>query len=373
MKMTAIETIPLSIPIAPARVISSARGTHDRSPFLVVKVHTDDGLIGNGEVSCTPRWSGEDSATASHVIASYIEPRLVGEDPCAVERATKVMQGAIVGHHFTKAAVEMALWDLLGKSLEMPVYRLFGGPVQERIGTKFSVAGVEPERAAEIASWAREQGFRAMKVKVANHGVDADVDRIRAVREAIGTDVWLGVDANGGWTRFEAAEAAARLAELDVKFLEQPLRPNDLDGLAALRQRVSVPVVVDESVGTPEDATAVVRHNAADILSIYVGMAGGLAPARRVAAIAQAAGLGWTIGSNLEMGVGLAAHIHLGASTMGLDDARVPCDILSPFYYDDDILTEPLPIEAGWALPPKGAGLGVELDDEKIARYREDV
>jgi L-alanine-DL-glutamate epimerase-like enolase superfamily enzyme len=372
MKITDIETLPMSVPIDPARAITGSRGSHNRSPYLIIRIHTDEGLTGLGEVSCTPRWSGEDSGTARHVIQRYLAPRLVGHDPREVERIAAAMDATIVGHLFTKAGVEMAAWDLLGKAAEMPLYRLLGGPARVPVQTKFSVSGAEPERSASIATWACDRGFRAMKVKVGT-GLDHDLQRVRAVRAAIGPDVVLGVDANCGWTRAEAAAAVAPLADLGVAFIEQPLGARDLSGMAEIRKRASVPVVADESVGTPGEALEVVRADAADVLSVYVGMAGGIGPARRIAAIAAAAGLGWTIGSNLELGIGLAAHLHFAAATLGLADDIVPCDIISTFYYEDDILVDPLPIEAGWAKPPEGYGLGVELDEKKVELYKEDA
>ena len=372
MKITAVETIPVSVPLNPERLITSSRGAHDTSPYLLVRIRTDEGLAGLGEVSCTPRWSGEDSVTAAHVIERYIAPRLLGEDPCAVERATRILEGTIVGNYFTKAAVEMALWDLAGKAAGLPVHRLLGGPVRDRVRTKFSISGREPQRAAAIAAWAAEQGFTAMKVKVANGPLAEDLERVATVRAAIGPEVKLGVDANGGWSRAAARLAVERLVEHDIAFIEQPLAPRDLAGMAELRARSPIVIMADDAVGTPEDALDVVRAEAADVLSLYASMAGGIGPARRAAAIALAAGAGWTIGSNLELGVGLAAHIHLAVSTPGLADHIVPCDIISPFYYADLLLTAPLPIEAGWAAPPDGPGLGVELDLERVEHYRED-
>lgn len=372
MKITDIETIPVVVPINRDRMIIGARGVHDRSPFLIVGVRTDEGLTGWGEVSCTPRWSGEDSDTARHVIKRYLEPCLSEQDPADVLRLTALMDASIVGHYFTKAAVEMALWDVLGKTHGVPLYRLLGGPVRSGVKTKFSVAAAEPQVAAGIATWACEQGFTAMKVKVGT-GLAADVARVAAVRAAIGHDKKLGVDANGGWSRADAVAAVAPLAAEAIDFIEQPVASHDLAGLADVRRRATCPVVADESVGTPADALDVVTADAADVLSIYVGMAGGVAAAQRTAAIAGAAGLGWTIGSNLELGPALAAHIHFAMAAPGLADAIVPCDIISTFYYTDEILTQPLPIRAGWAEPPPGPGLGVEIDKEKLERYRSDA
>ena len=199
MKITHLETIPVSIPINPNRAIRGGRGYHTISPFLVVKVHTDEGITGLGEVSCTPVWSGEDQVTAAHFIHSFLEPLLVGENPTEVERLTIKLRTGVASNPFTKSALEMALWDILGKSAGMPVYRLLGGPVREFVPTKFSVSGLAPEKAAEIAAWAVDQGFQTMKVKV---GIEPEQDlaRVRAVRDAIGPDVRLGVDANGGWS-----------------------------------------------------------------------------------------------------------------------------------------------------------------------------
>ncbi len=372
MRIVAVETIPVSVPLEPARMISSARGAHDRSPFVLVLVRTDDGLTGLGEVSCTARWSGEDSVTATHVIDRYLAPRIVGEDPRAVERLAGALDAALVGHHFTKAGVEMALWDLLGKALDAPVHQLLGGAICDRVRTKLSIGGNDVQRACGIAAWAVERGFTAMKVKVATDTVATDVARVAAVRATVGPDVLLGVDANGGWTRAQARAGIAALAELGIAFVEQPLAPHDLAGMAGLRERSPIPIMADDAVGLPREALDVVRADAADVLSLYAGMAGGIAAARRAAAIAQTAGLGWTIGSNLELGVGMAAHAHLALATPGLADDVVPCDVISSFYYPDVLVTDAAWVEPGWVRPPAGPGLGVELDLERVDHYRED-
>lgn len=369
MKITRIETIPVNVPINPDLAIRGGRGAHTDSPFLFVRVHTDEGITGLGEVTCTPIWSGEDSITADHVIKSFIEPALLGEDPRAYERLSTKIRYSIANHPFTKSGVEMALWDILGKAAGLPVYRLLGGPVREFVPTKFSVSGQAPERAAEIAAWAVEQGFRTMKVKV---GIDpeSDVARVRAVREAIGPEIRLGVDANGGWAPRQAIATIPRLMEFGIYFVEQPVADLDITWMKDVRNAISLPVMADESVYTLQDAMAIARAGAADIFSIYVGKGGGIGPARKVAAVAEAAGMTCTVGSNLEMGIASAAMIHLAMATPGIGAEEYPCDILGTFFYEADLLAEPLPITAGSARPHEKPGLGVELDDEKLARYR---
>jgi muconate cycloisomerase len=275
----------------------------------------------------------------------------------------------LFGHPFTKAALEIAMWDILGKAAGMPVYRLLGGPVREFVPTKWSISGVEPGRAAEIAAWAVEQGFRAMKVKV---GIDQqqDIARVRAVRETIGAGVRLGVDANGAWNVSTAVRMVTRLRDFDIYFAEQPVPPGDFNWLADVRRQTGVPVLADESVYTAQDALSILRAGAADALSIYVGKSAGIGPARKIAGVAEAAGAGCTVGSNLEMGVGSAAMIHLAMATPGVTADEFPCDIIGPMFYTDDLLAEPLPISGGAARPSDRAGLGVELDEKKVQRYR---
>ena len=282
---------------------------------------------------------------------------------------TQKFRLAFAGNYFTKAAVEMALWDLAGKAAGKPVYELLGGKVREFVPTKWSVSGVEPVKAAEIATWAVAQGFQAMKVKV---GIDpeGDVARVRAVREAIGPNVRLGVDANGGWTPEQAVKTIERLYEFGIFFAEQPVAPEDVALLAEVRKKIRVPVVADESVYTLQDAMTLARLEAADVFSIYVGKAGGIGPARKIARFAESAGLKCTVGSNLELGVGSAAMVHLTMATRGISAEEYPCDIIGPFYYEDDIVREPLAILPGRARPSERAGLGVELDEEKVERYR---
>ncbi|HEX2324255.1 MAG TPA: dipeptide epimerase, partial [Chloroflexota bacterium] len=306
MKITRIESIPVNVPIEPSRATRGALGSHDSSPFLLLRVHTDEGLSGLGEVSCTPRWSGEDQVTAAHFIRTALEPALVGQDPRAIERLPALFRRVLAANPFTKAGLEMACWDILGQAAGLPLYRLLGGPVREFVPTKYSVSGLEPSRAAEIAAWAVSQGFTVMKVKV---GIEpeGDVARVRAVREAVGPGVTLGVDANGGWSPRVAIQTIRRLAEFGIAFAEQPVAPLDVAWMADVRAAVQVPILADESVSSVQDAMALVRAGAADVLSVYVGKGGGINPARKVAAVAEAAGLTCTVGSNLELGIGNAA------------------------------------------------------------------
>jgi muconate cycloisomerase len=375
MNVTQVETIPIRVPIRPELAIRSGRGgSHSVSPFLLVKVHADCGLIGIGEVSCTPRWSGEDQTSAAHFINTYFAPLLVGEsltEVADIPRLTDKYEFPVANNQFTKAGVEMALWDLLGKSLDKPVYELLGGKVRDFVRIKWSVSGAEPEKAAAIARGAIERGFTAMKVKV-GLGPDADVERVRAVREAIGHTVKLGVDANGGWPTPEiAADTIRRICDVaQIAFAEQPVWAGDHEEMAVVRREVEVPIIADESLYTLADARALVRAKACDVFSVYVGKAGGIGPAKAIADFAVGQGIKCTIGSNLELGVGAAAMLHLGLAHRGITPDDYPCDIIGPFYYVDDILQQSLSLAEGKAVPTGAPGLGVALDDAKVEKYR---
>src|SRR3954463_92406 len=161
MKITRIETIPVRVPIKPALAIRGGRGlSHSVSPFLLVRIHTDEGIVGVGEASCTPRWSGEDQGTAAHFVNTYFAPVLVGETLtlAEIERLSTKFAAAVAGNYFTKSAVEMALWDIVGKAQSKPAWQIARQdstvPSTLVVPTKWSVSGVEPAKAAEIAKWA---------------------------------------------------------------------------------------------------------------------------------------------------------------------------------------------------------------------------
>lgn len=370
MKITQIEVIPVRVPIRPEFQIRGSLGFHTESPFAILRVHTDERIIGLGEVSGTPVWSGEDSVTAAHVIRGFLEPALMGEDPRDIERLTAKMRRAIAGHPFTKSGVEIALWDILGKAAGLPVFRLLGGPVREQIPIKMSVSGAAPERAAELARFALSRGLTALKVKV---GIDpeGDVERVKAVRAVVGPNFRVGVDANGGWAPRVAIQTIRRLVdECGIYFAEQPVAPLDLQWMMDVRRNVSIPVMADESCYTLQDAMALARAGAADILSVYVGKGGGIGPARKMAAVAEAAGLTCTIGSNLELGIASAAMAHVAASSPGVGAEEFPCDILGPIAYEHDLLAEPIEFSDGAVKAPDRPGLGVSLDEDALARYR---
>ena len=206
-------------------------------------------------------------------------------------------------------------------------------------------------------------------------GLEADTDlaRFRAVRELAGPDVPIGFDANCGWDIDTAVKMMASLDEFDVLFAEQPIAAGDPQALASLREKTDIPIMADESCFTVADAVQLVRHQAADILAVYPGKHGGLTEMRRITQVAREAGIVCAMGSNLELGIATAAMLHLAMADETIDSERYPADLIGPLYHQADLITEPLPLGPEVATVPDGPGLGVDLDREQLARYREEA
>src|SRR5436305_1269304 len=202
-----------------------------------------------------------------------------------------------------------------------------------------------------------ERGWKSIKVKVARHAHPRiDLDRLKAVRDAIGPDTWLSIDANGGYTVEQAVWLATRMEPLNIALFEQPTRRGDHVAMAEVRRKCGVPIMADESVFTPLDALEVIRHGAADIISLYPGKHGGIRPTQQIAKLAESAGIPCTIGSNLEREVATAAMAHVTVCTANLMCERFPGDLIGPVYFDKALTREPLRYEADRLWVPEGPG-----------------
>jgi muconate cycloisomerase len=263
---------------------------------------------------------------------------------------------------FTKAAVEMALLDMVGKKLGVPVYVLMGGARRSpEIRLRFSIGAFQPADAARVALAAIEKGVRAVKVKV---GLDpaSDIARVSAVRSAVGEGFRLAVDANCGWNESDTLWAIPHLERLGVNAIEQPLPRREFRGCARLRKRTNIPIMLDESIFTRQDALEAIRQEACDLINIYPGKNGGILRSLEIAQLAATAGLRCTIGSNLEMDLGTAAMLQLAIAMPALA-TEVDHDAIGPLYYDQHFTRPNIRYANGCAIVPEGPGLGVEFDD----------
>jgi muconate cycloisomerase len=369
MKIRNIETYPVRIPLKPAYRMISALGKHWESQFVLVRLLTDDGLEGAGEASATVRWSGETVWGVVAVIERVFAPLLVGQtlDPReplgSIAALDRLMDQAAAHNWFAKSAIEMASWDVLGKSAGKPVYDLLGGACRPlAIRSRFSMGAYDIERARARAAELVQQGFDTVKVKVGGRPED-DIARVRAVREVIGPARKLVIDANCGWDANTAIHCLRELADCQIAVMEQPTPDGDYEQMARVRRRAGgVKVMADDMCFNLVHAQELVRNQACELISVYPGKNGGIRKSREIVQFAERHGVACTIGSNLEFDVATAAMGHLIVATPNLCVEEYPGDIHGPAYYETRVVREPLAIAGPVTTITSRPGLGVEVD-----------
>lgn len=366
MKITDIRCVPVLCPRKRnfGGATRTALGVAAVSDYTIVFVETDAGITGLGEADSVFKRRG---ALLRHDLTAALVPAVIGEDPFRIAAIVQKMDQTLDGVEEAKAAIEMALWDIVGKALDTPVYNLLGGKVRDRVPLSYSIPFGDPKDMAALARERVEWGNRTVKVKVGSEDSARDIAAVKLVREAIGPDVKLRVDGNMGWqTAKQAIRVIREMEKHNLELVEQPLAAHDLDGLAEVRRAITVPLMADESVRNPRSAMQVIRRQAADIANVYVTEAGGLLNASRIFAMCEAANMPCMIGSMPEFGIGTAAQIHLGVAMTNLGPDSDACGVL---YHQEDLLKNPLRIENGFSYPPEGPGLGVEIDMAVLEKW----
>lgn len=382
MKIKHIEAIPFRLPVR--RDFRWAGLEEGLGGFVLVKIHTDDGLIGYGEATPLPDWGGdfgrrgcETQRTVVTMIEEHFRLALVGLDPTEITRARTAMDKIVIGHSYAKCAIDIALYDLLGKALNAPIHTLLGGACRDGVAVAHMIGLMPESEAVDEGCGAVRDGITALQIK---GGVDPerDIRVVRQLRKELGADVTLRLDANQAYRDVRRAIGIIRrLADAGVDLVEQPVE--GLARMAAVKQAVDVPIVADETCWNAYDALDVIGADAADCLSIYLAKAGGISEARKVACVAELSGHRCDVNGSIESGVGTAANLHFALAMKPVELASViPINAPSERhpnrvggnYYQDDIITEPLPVSEGRLLPLSSPGLGIEIDEQKLKRYR---
>lgn len=385
MKVRSVETIVIDLPRRSAYAWRSLENPIGR--YVILRVTTESGIVGLGEAPALLSWGGEhgryfgeDPHIVCYLVREHLAPRLLGADPHAARAILARFDEQVRGYPYTKAMVESALLDIVGRASGLPVHRLLGGALRSEIPLCHSIGVATPEAAAREAADVVADGIGCLQIKVAG---DPAQDRavVKAVRGAVGSGVRIYPDVNRGYGDVKAAinVVNAMQAEADIAAVEQPVE--GVEAMAAVARSVSVPVISDEGCWTPQDAIELVGRRAADVLSIYYTKAGGLFRALQIGAIGYAAGLPVNVNGSLEAGVGNAANLHLAAALEGtVLPAVITVNTLAGreqtkvggVFYTDDVIAEPFPYADGALKVPDRPGLGVELDPQKIAKYRVD-
>ena len=377
MKITKVECIPVSIPFAKPIVMSG--GPVTQADGVVLKIHTDEGITGVAETGDTSLWyMGETQDSIMYNLTKVFAPQmLIGEDPFNIETIVAKMDKATRANNHSKAVVDYALHDLMGKALGVPVYKLLGGLSNPKIALAFVMSSGTPEEVAAEGKALVEAGFQGLKLKVGAKAPDDDIEMIAALRAAVGDKVKVMIDANGGWMYHQALYVLQRVVKYDVFLCEQPVPWWDIDGLARLRRKVDVPIFADESAAELGHVLQIIEKDAADGFFLKVPKAGGILKSRRWVSVAQAANMPVMCGCMINSGLGSAAEAaFLGATAwMG----KIEQESIGPLnlynIYDtvsgpieNDLAKQAPRYEKGYLYPPEGVGLGVELDEESVVK-----
>ena len=344
MKITGVRlgkiSVPLRVPFKTAlRSVSSVED-------VIVEVYTDTGAVGYGEAPPTGAITGDTTGAILGALQDHIIKTVVGRDVDEFEDLMQALNKCIVGNTSAKAAMDMALWDLYGQLYRIPVYKLMGGSRKEII-TDITISVNDPEEMARDAVDAVRRGYDTLKIKVGAHP-ELDVARLTAVRQAIGNDTRIRIDANQGWEPKQAVRLLNQMQEkgLDIEFVEQPVKAHDIDGLKYVTERSYVPVLADESVFSPEDAVRIMQTGAADLVNIKLMKCGGLYNALKIVSAAEVYGVECMIGCMLEAKISVNAAVHLACAKKIITkidlDGPVQCSedpILGGAVFDEQRIT----------------------------------
>jgi L-alanine-DL-glutamate epimerase-like enolase superfamily enzyme len=364
VRITGVEIVPVKLPLLEPFVVSY--GTFPDLATVLVRLETDGGLTGWGEGTPDPHVTGE---TFEGVIATlrHLAPALLGHDPLDRSAAMRLLGSRVAGAPTAKAALDIALHDLAGRVAGLPVWALLGGRAREALSISRVISLKSPEAMAIDATQFVAAGFHTVKLKVGDaRDIRGDVRRVAAVREAVGQDVGIKIDVNGGWRTAGAAVGAVRgIAAYDPEYVEQPVDRRALEGMAEVRRLGGVPVMADEAVLDAHDALQAVRLRACDLINIKLMKCGGLLAALALDAVAETAGVGCQIGTMVESSVASAAGLHLALALHNVATVEMGGPIMLAedvgdlrAYYEHDRITV-----------PAGPGLGVEPEEAVLRRY----
>jgi muconate cycloisomerase len=369
MKIAAIETYPLVLPVR--EIYGGAAGFLEDCRSLIVRVEIENGVEGWGEATQgRPGNTYEALETMEIMAQKYFAPAVIGMDLEATGVVVEKLHRVRYGHPLTKAAIEIALFDALGKIYKLPLCRLLGGPYRSEIELVGGLGmDLGPEAIALRARQLKQEGFRGFKIKIGQKDHQQDIERVRAVREAVGDDASIRVDGNAAYSFVDARNVLNALSRYHITDAEQPLARGDLRSLAELRRSISIPIAAQESVSSPEDALDVLEGQAADLIKIKLTHIGGFERAREVAAVVGARGLPVVIGQGSACTTILsAAEMHLHC---GLRNAQPGGEMTGFMRLGEQDIFSPISVTGGKASPPMTSGHGIKINRDELQRLTE--
>jgi len=369
-KIDQIETVILDIPTIRGHVLSMA--TMRTQTAVLVKIKFSDGSEGIGEGTTIGglSYGPESPEGIQSAIDTYIAPALLGSDADNINGAIQLIDKMVKGNRIAKTAVEIALWDGLGKRLGVPVSQLFGGAVHEKLLVAWTLASGNSETdIAEALQMIESRRHNIFKLKIGKRSVRDDVAHVARIKQAVGDAASVRVDINTAWSLQDARWGLKGLQDAGCELVEQPVPARCRREMAELTRGYEIAVMADEALNGPEDALAVAQAHAADVFAVKIGQSGGLKRASEVIAIGQAAGLGLYAGTMLETGLSTAAALQLFSTVETLTWGT---ELFGPLLLTEDILANPIIYRDFCVEIPQGNGIGAALDPDKIAFFRRD-
>ncbi|OPX11770.1 mandelate racemase/muconate lactonizing enzyme family protein [Mycobacterium sp. AT1] len=365
MKITSIEAVPFTIPYH--HPIAAASGVLYSAEHVLVRVHTDDGFVGAAEAVVRSFVYGESQISIVAAIEQWLEPALLGVDPFAVEDVFHRMS-SVAANNTARGAIDIALHDVRGKATGLPTWRLLGGTGTPMRVTRILTMGDAPEAAEEASRAQADHGITSFKIKVGGD-IRGDVARVAAVREAVGPEATLYVDANHGWSAEHAVRALTAMADYDLDMVEEPSPAEDRIGRQRVAQQVPIPIMADESAPTLADAARELTTGAARVISIKTTRTG-FTESSRLVALATGLGARAVLGTQADSMVGTAASLAFGSAYPQV--AREPGELDYFNVLTDDLMANTLTVDDGMLVPSSLPGIGVVIDDDKLQHYRID-
>lgn len=368
IRISGVTVFAVRIPVR--AVHSHGIGDIAASNNVILRLDTDAGISGWGEAAPWAVFTGSVEASTA-ALDVYLRALLIGADPFRIEALLAAANRTIVHCTEAKAAMEMALFDIVGKALGAPVCDLLGGRVRDEIPLSFSVANPDFAQDADFVRQLCADGIRLFKVKTGFAEHAEDLRRLTRLRDTLPSDAEIRIDYNQGMQPWEAIRRLRDIEQFRPTFIEQPVPAEQRAALAAIAAALDTPVMADESVFTMEDALLVAGQHMADLIAVKAQKAGGMLRAREIAAIAAAGGLACYGGDMCETGIASTAGAHMIAATANIS---LGCEFYQPNYYlAEDLLAQPFAVRNGKVQVPTGPGLGIEVDEDKVRRYATSV
>ncbi|RNA69845.1 dipeptide epimerase [Alteribacter keqinensis] len=360
-----IKTKRIAVPLR--KPFKTALRTLETAEAVIVTIHCDNGLTGFGEAPPTIVVTGDSLESIEGAIQHTIRPALTGMDVTNFEQVFQKLHRILVRNTSAKAAVDMALFDLLAKKMNVPLYQYLGG-YQNELETDYTVSVNAPEEMGEDAVEYVNDGFTVLKVKVGIDDIHKDIERISEIRKRIGNDIKIRLDANQGWNPKDAVFAINKMADMDlgVELVEQPVKAYDFEGLKMVTDSTITPIMADESVFSPEDALRIITNRCADLINIKLMKSGGIYKAEAINRLAEAAGIECMTGSMIETRVGISAAAHFAASKKNV----TRFDFDSPLMLKEDIVNGGMVYSKNKITMQTEPGLGITSVGEFEEAYK---